>query len=115
VSTTTEWPVPTGLSKKGREAAKVILDFLEESGLTDHGGGGKFYTPKEWRERGESYGTNSLLVITHDGGDHAAAFSYDYEAYRVMEELGRRLRRIGVYAEQCTSWYSAIYPIGDVK
>lgn len=107
-----KWEIPAGLTKKGREAATVIVDFLKEKGLTDHGGGGKFYTPKEWRKRGECYGTNSLLIVTHDGGDHACAFNWDYEAYSVMEELTQRLAKIGVYVEQCTSWYSAIYSTG---
>lgn len=114
MSTTTKWEIPAGLSKAGREAAKVIRDYLVEAGLDDHGGGGRFYTPREWRDRGEAYGTNSLLIVTHDGGDHAAAFNWDYEAYSVMEELRRRLARIGVYGEQCTSWYSAIYPMDSV-
>lgn len=111
----TDWPVPTGLTKKGREAAKVIADFLEEKGRTDHGGGGKFYSPTEWRDRGEAYGLNSMLVITHDGGDHAPAFAWDYEAAALMDELRQRLYKIGVFAEQCTCWYSAIYSTEVVK
>lgn len=110
-----QWPVPTGVTKPGRDAARVISEFLTEKGLTDHGGGGRFYSPKEWRDRGESYGTGSLLIVTHDGGDHAPAFAWDYEAYSLMEELRERLMKVAVYAEQCTSWYSAIYPTGAVK
>jgi hypothetical protein len=106
-----QWPIPTGLPRKGRLAAKLILEFLAEKGLTDHGGGGKFYSPKEWRERGESYAQGSQLVITHDGGDHACAFNYDYEAYALMEELRGRLQPHGIYIEQCASWFSAVYLI----
>lgn len=112
MTTTTEWTIPKGLSKKGRDAAKVILDFLKEKGLTDHGGGGKFYSPKEWKDRGESYGTNSVLVVTHDGGDHAGAFNWDYEQYGLLDELRLRLNAEGMYQEQCTCWYSAIYLTG---
>lgn len=111
MSTTTEWTVPAGLTPKGREAATVIEKFLKEKGLLDAGGGGKFYSPRDWAERGEEYGTTSVLVVTHDGGDHAPAFSWDYEAYDLVEELRVRLAEIGCFAEQCTSWYSAIYPI----
>ena len=107
----TDWPIPAGLSKQGRAAAKAIVEFLTEHGMTDHGGSGKFYTPREWRDRGEEYGTRSLLIITHDGGDHAAAFSWDYEQYELMEQLRGRLSKIGVYVEQCTSWFSAVYPV----
>lgn len=106
-----QWPIPTGLSRKGRAAAKVILEFLAEKELTEHGGGGKFYSPKQWAERGELYGRTSELVITHDGGDHAYALDYDREAYALMEELRGRLQPLGMYIEQCTCWYSAVYQI----
>ena len=112
----TTWDIPKkGLTSKGREAAVAILDFLIEKGSTEHGGGGRFYTPSEWRDRGEAYGTASLLIVVHDGGDHAPAFNYDYEDYVLMEEMRERLATIGVYSEQCTSWYSAIYPTGGTE
>lgn len=106
------WDIPNGLTRKGREAATLIRDFLREKDITETGGGGRFYTPREWRDRGEKYGTESLLIVTHDGGDHAPAFNMDYLAYELMEELRVRLSAIGVFPEQCTSWYSAIYPTG---
>jgi hypothetical protein len=28
-----------------------------------------------------------------------------------VEELRRSLEKVGVYVEQCTSWYSAVYPM----
>lgn len=106
------WTIPKdALSKKGVEAAQTILAFLEKENITDHGGGGKFYGPEEWEERGEQYGLGSLLIITHDGGEHAPAFNWDYECYDLMEDLRQELQKIGVYVEQCTSWFSAIYPI----
>ncbi|ATI36452.1 hypothetical protein CPI83_30110 (plasmid) [Rhodococcus sp. H-CA8f] len=103
------WPIPAGLSKEGKEAAEVIRTLLVEKGLTDHGGGGQFYTPQQWRDREEEYGLGSQLIITHDGGDHAAAFNPDYGDYALMEELRLRLDRANIYPEQCTSWYTAIY------
>jgi len=106
------WPIPDGeLSRKGREAAECIVEFLKSRDMTDHGGGGRFYGPEQWDERGESYGLGSLLIVTHDGGAHAPAFSYDYECYDLMQELDQELKKIGVYVEQCTGWYSAIYSI----
>ncbi|MBM4574941.1 hypothetical protein GS896_25585 [Rhodococcus hoagii] len=103
------WPIPSDLSPLGKQAADTIHQFLVEKGLTDHGGGGAFHSPSEWADRGEEYGTNSLLVIVHDGGDHAAAFNSDYQAEDLQEELRTRLRAVNTYVEQCTSWYSAIY------
>lgn len=103
------WPIPAGLSRDGRKAAEVITQYLVEKGIAHHGGGGKFYTPAEWADREELYGTDSLLVITHDGGAHAAAFSYDGERYGLIEGLDDRLRSYNMFVEQCTSWYSSVH------
>ncbi|SEC70536.1 hypothetical protein [Tsukamurella tyrosinosolvens] len=108
---TTSWPIPDGLSPKGRSAAETILAYLTETGRTYHGGGGRFYTPQEWVDRGEEYGTDSLLVITHDGGDHAPVFNYAYDEPELGEELRRKLQPLGLFVEQCTSWSSAVYAI----
>lgn len=115
VSSATEWEIPADLTLEGQDAARVIREFLVEKKMTDAGGGGRFYSPQEWEDRGESYGRGSVLIVTHDGGDHAPAFNWDYEAYGLMEELRQRLLKVGAYAEQCTSWYSAIHLTEDVK
>lgn len=104
-----KWPIPTELNERGEAGARLIRDFLVERGLTEHGGGGKFYSPEEWKERDELYGTDSLLVITHDGGDHAAAFNPAYEDSALMQALTSRLADSNMFVEQCTSWYSAVY------
>jgi hypothetical protein len=96
--------------KNAKKIAKLINAFLDERGQNDTGN--KMYSPKVWEERGEDYGTNSLLIITHDGGNHAPFFSHDYSADAAMEDLRSYLEDRGVYVEQCTSWYSAIYPCG---
>jgi hypothetical protein len=106
-----QWPIPEGLSPAGHTAADVIREFLVEKQLTYHGGGGKFYSPQQWSDRGEEYGTQSLLVITHDGGDHAGAFNLDYEQYELHEQLQDRLRKHGLFMEGCTCWYTAVYRI----
>ena len=106
------WPIPADLCEDGRQAANVIRDFLAEHDATNHGGGGKFYSPSQWADRGEAYGTNSLLVITHDGGDHAGAFNLDYEQYEMNNELQKRLMSRGMFVEGCTCWYSAVYRCG---
>jgi hypothetical protein len=103
------WPIPDDLCADGQTAAKVILDFFTEHDVTYHGGGGKFYSPGQWAARGESYGANSLLVITHDGGEHAGAFNLDYERYELHDMLQEKLAPHGMFAECCTSWYSAVY------
>lgn len=104
-----DWPIPGNLCPLGKKSAEGIHQFLVENDLTSHGGGGRFYSPQEWKDRDEAHGTESLLVITHDGGSHAAAFNSDYERYELMDELREKMEEIGVYIEQCTSWYSAVY------
>lgn len=102
--------MPEGLCKKGKLAYDTIVKYLKENGLDNTGGCKTFYSPKEWKERGEDYGTVSLLVVVHDGGDHARAFSWDYEDYASIEGLNKDLMEVGgMYSEQCTCWYSAIY------
>ena len=105
----TELERPEGLSDKGNLAYDKIMSFLEENGLTNTGGCKAFYSPKEWQERGEEYGCDSVLVIVHDGGDHGNAFSYDREEYEVLDAMIEHLHPSGVYPEQCTCWYTAIY------
>lgn len=87
--------------------ARTINQLFPEGPYT--GGCRTYYSPEEWRGRGERYGTSSVLIVCHDGGDFAAMFNPDYECYDLMEEGRRALDAIGYWAEQCTSWYTAIY------
>lgn len=107
---------PEGLDAKGERAYEVITAFLKARGMTYTGGCKAFYSPKEWRERGEEYGLKSCLIVAHDGGDHARAFSMDAcyvrgraEEYEVHESMQKTLGKVGCFAEQCTIWYTAIY------
>lgn len=103
--------IPKGLSTKGKLAAKEILKFLKEKGLMYTGGCKAFYSPKEWEDRGEIYGTTSELIVCHDGGDLTSIFDLDHGGYDLHEELLARLHSIDVMVEQCTSWHSAVYKI----
>lgn len=75
------------------------------------GGCRPFYTPAEWRERGEVHGMRAALVVVHDGGDYAPFFNYDYRQYHRIEAMDAALREKGYYAEQLTGWYTGIYKI----
>lgn len=107
-----DFDIPRGLSPKGRAAAEKILATVRETlGPNATGGGCRaFYTPKEWRARGELYGTDALLVVVHDGGDLAPFFNLDYGAYKLFDKMWNALEPVGVWAEACTSWYTAVYP-----
>ncbi len=108
-----DFEIPEDLSPEGKEAAKVILSFLEREGRLHSGGCRVFYSPQEWKDRGEEYGLESELIICHDGGDHAAVFNLDYECYKLYDAMFDELQSAGFFPEGCTCWYSAIYKVND--
>ena len=103
------------LSENQKKIAMAILEGATKIMGSDYelsGGGCKtFYTPDEWIDRDEQYGTESALIIVHDGGDLAPCFNHAYTSWDHMESVCETLDEIGYFAEQCTSWYTAIYPI----
>jgi hypothetical protein len=103
--------VPEGIKGPGYDAYLAIIKFLSDHDLTDTGGCKTFYTPEEWKARGEQYGLGSLLVVVHDGGAVAEVCNLDYENYGLHDELQDALKQAGFYMEGCTSWYSAVYPV----
>ena len=107
-----DWTIPTGLTRQARAAAKVIRDFAAEQGLTA-AGGRVFYTPAEWRQRGEDYCRDAELVIVYDGADISAAISMDramdYRSYAALDQLAERLAARGLHLEEGTVWYAGLY------
>ena len=102
------------LSGKALRIAQKVREMIHEDkdGEPYSGGGCRaFYTPEEWRDRGEKYGTDSVLILCHDGGDLALYCNLDYAYYRGQKLLNFCLKDIGYYYEPCTSWYSAVYPL----
>lgn len=112
---------PEGLCPKGEAAYEAILSVLKEEGLLDEkdlsGGCKVFYSPSEWEEREETYGEGSVLIVTYDGGGHAPYFAmdHDYPKYRRTEKMREALDKIGLFTEECTGWYSAIYVADDFE
>lgn len=103
--------MPQGLSEKGKLAYRTIMSVLTKDGATDTGGGQSFYSPAEWRARGEEYGKDSELIVTYDGGALGPYFSIDQDyTYQNTDKMEKALRRVGLYSEEATGWYSAIYP-----
>lgn len=100
---------PEGLSAAGVAAYQTVLQFIGGNDLGSTGGCKAFYSPAEWRERGEEYGLESELILCHDGGCLAPCCNWDYECYALVEKLRKALEKAGCWVEQCTSWYSAVY------
>ena len=103
--------IPSEVSQAGRIAARTIIKEATKDPDFSTGGSPAFYSIQKWKERKEEYGTESELIILHDGGDLAKYFSYDYECYSLIEKMEKSLKKEGLYTEQCTTWYSAIYKI----
>jgi hypothetical protein len=119
--------MPEGLDAQGRRAHEIITAHLRDHGLTDTGGCKAFYAPAEWRVRGEPYGARSHLVVVYDGGALRPVFSMDAaydldcahyqrtgtsrEPYGLYEGMQAKLREAGLYFEECTNYYSAIYSV----
>lgn len=122
---TVDLDMPEVLDDSGRRAYAVIVAYLKGRGFTDNGGCKTFYSPAEWAAREESYGTKSRLVVVYDGGairpvfSMDAAYDLDCAAYRqtgkqhtpyaLYEGMQAKLREAGLYFEECTGWYSAVY------
>ena len=100
------------LSDEQKKIATVILAICRETYGGDASGGGcsAFFTPEEWIERDELYGRDSALVVVHDGGDLRAFFNLDVMEYTLYDKMTKALDKIGYRFDQCTGWYSAIYP-----
>lgn len=100
------------LKGEARLVAEHVLKamtLLNDGAQPYTGGCRTFYSPAEWRQRGEEYGLKSALIICHDGGDVATFFNPNYGCYKRMEALQEALSHAGYWAEQCTNWYTAIY------
>ena len=100
---------PDGLSPVGEKAYNCIMNLLTKNNTLSTGGCRAFYSPEEWKARGEEYGGGAELIVVHDGGDLMEYFCMDVMDYAAIDCMSNALGSVGCYPEQCTSWYSAIY------
>lgn len=90
--------MPSDLSPEGQKAWRIVMERLVHHGLTFTGGCRTFYSPKEWRERRETYGIESELIVVYDGGEVGFLFEYDRDmacGYRHIEDLIAALGAMG--------------------
>jgi len=102
---------PDGLTSAGEKAWAIIEAWRQKRGLTYSGGCRTYYSPAEWCARNERYGTSSLLVVVHDGGDLSASGEHGMSILDRDHELSETLAAAGLYLECCTHWYHAVYLI----
>ena len=119
--------MPADLDVAGRRAHEIITAYLKAHGRTDTGGCKTFYSPAEWTAREAQYGTKSHLVVVYDGDAMCPVFNMDAaydldcasyrqtgktrEPYALYEGMQKKLREAGLYFEECTGWYSAVYSV----
>ena len=99
-----DWDIPEGLSTLGLLAAEAFRQQAVQQGLTHAGGCKVFYSPEEWRARGEAYGAESELVVVYDGSE--ARYLAEFN-----DGMARALEKEGLFVECCTHWYAAVYKI----
>jgi len=103
-----ELPLDCSLATRAHAA---IMAVLEKHKATKTGGCKAFYSPEEWRARGEQYAQESVLVVVYDGGAHRPFFTLDECQYDLCEEMQAALKPLGLYFEESTCWYGGVYRI----
>lgn len=109
---------PEGLSDAGCAAYRCIMQVLEAEGVTHTGGCKTFYSPAEWAARGERYGTDAVLIVAYDGSAVGPYFGLNKDAdarYVRYERMRKALSSLGLCAEECTGWYTAVYKINKTS
>ena len=101
------------LTGEAKDIAKIVYEHVKSVLDSEPDGGGckTFYSPEAWADRGEAYGTESLLVLVHDGGSLAPFCNLDYGAFKLFDGFQEELSKHGYFCELCTGWYSAIYKV----
>jgi hypothetical protein len=84
-------------------------------GLTETGGCQAFYSPKQWKEHGEKYGNDALLILVYDGGDIDICMDPAKGQHELVDRFRDNLEQNGFVMEPCSHWYSAIYDENDYK
>lgn len=106
-----DFAMPDGLTEDGQTAWKAIVTLLmSEDPRMSTGGCKAFRSPQFHLEtQGEKYGKGSVLIVVYDGGDHRPYFTLDAECYDLVERMNGMLEPLGMYIEECTGWYGAVY------
>jgi hypothetical protein len=126
-----DFAMPDDLDAHGKRAYVAIKKHLGNFDDLSTGGCTSFYSPKEWEDRGEDYGKGSKLIVVYDGGELRPYFNMDacydghcmlmdflvsegkdvsnVKPYDLYENMQDALGKEGLYFEECTGWYAAVY------
>jgi uncharacterized protein (TIGR02996 family) len=107
--------IPPELSTRGKKAVRLILEFLLAERLTGTCGCRAFYSPQQWKERGEEFGHDALLILVYDSGDIGMCMDPAMGQHDLVDRFRENLELHGFVIEPCTHWYSSIYDEKDYK
>jgi hypothetical protein len=90
-------------NRRVKEMRRELENLFKKNQFIDW----KFYTPKEWGDRGEKYGQKSLLTLTFEG-ELYDIFNYgsDPDIYSAMVDICYRHK---IYWEQGFAWTAHFY------
>lgn len=111
IENTDDFAKPEGLSPLGELAYEVVMTLINLHNLKA-GGSKTFYSPQEWRERKEEFGSNSELIVVYGPTDVMQLFDATEDA-EWEDQMNELLAKRDLYFERCTTWYSAIYNTND--
>lgn len=69
-----------------------------------------FYSPKEWKDRGEQFGDGALASVTFEGELYDAINNNEFGT-NIAEKIRSDLEQHNLYYEQGYAWSMHIYPI----
>jgi len=103
VENASTYEIPDFYSDKAKKICEAMITFFHKNDLFFSGypEGDKVFLCCD--------NENQLIKISHDGGQHGDAFSYDNLQYEMIEKMDQMLERYGVYSEQINSYSSGIY------
>jgi len=99
---------PEGLSPAAVVAYELIVGFIRRHKLSP-GGVRTFYSPAEWKTRGEHYLHGAELIIVCDGGSVKRAVLFAGEDHRLREQFYVMLNQAGFHLEEGEHWYAGVY------
>lgn len=87
---------------------RIVREHAESCGVSDF----EVFTGDEWAGRGENFGNTALVVIVHESIEAKRAFAFDGGDPLAYSRFDDSLHDAGCFVEQCTGWYSGVYPVG---
>lgn len=107
-----EWS-PRPIEKKTLELKTKIEQWLKDNEVSTDA---HVYTAKEWNDRGEKYGEDSVLTIAAEGPFYRMMNEAEHWSERVLQEkFSKFLEKLGLWYEQGYSWTWHLYPTSEAK